>query len=48
MEYKELALKIELELSTVDNFQGEEAEIVIIFTVRCNPRGKTGFLKIFN
>ncbi|KAI8920392.1 hypothetical protein DFJ77DRAFT_497413 [Powellomyces hirtus] len=35
-------------LSTVDNFQGEEANVVVVSTVRCNLRGRTGFLKISN
>lgn len=35
-------------LSTVDNFQGEEADVVIISTVRSNPQGRTGFLQISN
>lgn len=35
-------------LSTVDNFQGEEADVVIVSTVRNNPQGKTGFLQIPN
>ncbi|KAJ3150080.1 hypothetical protein HDU86_006703 [Geranomyces michiganensis] len=35
-------------LSTVDNFQGEEANVVVISTVRCNTSGRTGFLKIDN
>ncbi|KAJ3021022.1 hypothetical protein HKX48_009341 [Thoreauomyces humboldtii] len=35
-------------LSTVDNFQGEEANVVVISTVRCNDNGRTGFLKIDN
>ena len=35
-------------LATVDNFQGEEAEIVIISTVRSNRQRRTGFLKIDN
>jgi hypothetical protein len=35
-------------LATVDNFQGEEAEIVLISTVRCNHQNRTGFLKIAN
>jgi superfamily I DNA and/or RNA helicase len=33
-----------LRLSTVDNFQGEEADIVLISTVRNNPKGNIGFL----
>src|SRR3990167_1523210 len=35
-------------LSTVDNFQGEEATIVLISTVRCNPEKRIGFLKNSN
>ena len=31
-------------LSTVDNFQGEEADIVIVSTVRCNKSRKIGFM----
>ncbi|GAB5368268.1 hypothetical protein AAMO2058_001304500 [Amorphochlora amoebiformis] len=37
-----------IRLATVDNFQGEEAKVVIISTVRCNPNGSVGFLKISN
>lgn len=32
-------------LATVDNFQGEEADLVIVSTVRCNRNSRTGFLK---
>ncbi|KAF5980459.1 NFX1-type zinc finger-containing protein [Fusarium coicis] len=35
-------------LATVDNFQGEEAKVVIISLVRSNPRHKLGFLKTSN
>ncbi|EXK49644.1 hypothetical protein FOMG_02133 [Fusarium oxysporum f. sp. melonis 26406] len=35
-------------LATVDNFQGEEAKVVIISLVRSNPRHKMGFLKTSN
>ncbi|KAI0563256.1 DNA2/NAM7 helicase [Gracilaria domingensis] len=42
------SLKDCLRLSTVDNFQGEEAEIVLVSTVRCNDRGSVGFLKFSN
>lgn len=35
-------------LATVDNFQGEEADLVIVSSVRCNPKGRTGFLKSDN
>ncbi|KND02782.1 uncharacterized protein SPPG_08964 [Spizellomyces punctatus DAOM BR117] len=45
---KNLRIEDRVRLSTVDNFQGEEAEIVIISTVRCNRAYRTGFLKIDN
>ncbi|KAF5570747.1 NFX1-type zinc finger-containing protein [Fusarium phyllophilum] len=35
-------------LATVDNFQGEEAKVVIISLVRSNPRHKLGFLRTSN
>ncbi|EPS45810.1 hypothetical protein H072_257 [Dactylellina haptotyla CBS 200.50] len=35
-------------ISTIDNFQGEEAEVVIISLVRSNKEGKCGFLKTSN
>lgn len=35
-------------LSTVDNFQGNEATVVFISTVCCNDDGHSGFLKISN
>jgi hypothetical protein len=35
-------------LSTVDNFQGEEAKVVIISLVRSNEEKKPGFLKTHN
>ncbi|CAK4146097.1 unnamed protein product [Aphanomyces euteiches] len=35
-------------LATVDNFQGNEAQLVIVSTVRSNQKGQTGFLKVFN
>ena len=37
-----------LRLSTIDNFQGEEAKIVILSTVRSNADEKVGFLKTPN
>jgi hypothetical protein len=45
---KSVKLQERVRLSTVDNFQGEEADVVIISTVRCNNGGHTGFLKISN
>jgi hypothetical protein len=37
-----------LKVATVDNFQGEEAKIVIISLVRSNRENKCGFLKTHN
>ena len=37
-----------LRIATVDNFQGEEAKVVIISLVRSNPQNKCGFLKTSN
>ncbi|RDW81247.1 uncharacterized protein DSM5745_04804 [Aspergillus mulundensis] len=37
-----------LRMATVDNFQGEEATVVIISLVRSNPRQNCGFLKTPN
>ncbi|KAK8137438.1 hypothetical protein PG984_002931 [Apiospora sp. TS-2023a] len=34
-----------IELSSIDGFQGREADIVVLVTVRCNERGEIGFLK---
>jgi hypothetical protein len=45
---KTVSLNRCIRLATVDNFQGEEAKVVIISTVRNNVRGRTGFLKIEN
>lgn len=35
-------------LATVDNFQGEEAKVIIISLVRSNPQNKCGFLSTSN
>lgn len=35
-------------LATVDNFQGEEAKVVIVSLVRSNPHQKAGFLRTKN
>ena len=37
-----------LRISTVDNFQGEEAKVVVISLVRSNPERKCGFLRTTN
>ncbi|KAF4952284.1 hypothetical protein FSARC_12690 [Fusarium sarcochroum] len=37
-----------LRLATVDNFQGEEAKIIVVSLVRNNPLGKVGFLRTEN
>ena len=37
--------KIEIEVSSIDAFQGKEKDFVIINTVRSNPNGEIGFLK---
>lgn len=37
-----------LRLATIDNFQGEEAKIVILSTVRSNAKKRVGFLKTPN
>ncbi len=37
-----------LRLATVDNFQGEEAKVVIVSLVRSNPKRNVGFLKTPN
>ncbi|KAF8417390.1 hypothetical protein EV426DRAFT_645842 [Tirmania nivea] len=42
------ALLSELRLATVDNFQGEEAKVIVISLVRCNPGHRCGFLKTSN
>ncbi|KAK7955322.1 hypothetical protein PG988_016016 [Apiospora saccharicola] len=34
-----------IEVSSIDGFQGREADIVILVTVRCNERGEIGFLR---
>ena len=37
-----------LRLATIDNFQGEEAKVIILSTVRSNPEDRIGFLKTSN
>ena len=43
--YKILVESGQLFLSTIDGFQGREADVVIFCTVRSNDRGSLGFLK---
>ncbi|CAF0839837.1 unnamed protein product [Brachionus calyciflorus] len=38
----------EIKVSTVDNFQGEENDIILLSLVRSNSNGKIGFLNIHN
>lgn len=44
---KSSALKA-LKVATIDNFQGEEAKVVVISLVRSNPNNKCGFLRTSN
>ncbi|KAJ5264543.1 hypothetical protein N7505_007336 [Penicillium chrysogenum] len=37
-----------LRLATVDNFQGEEAKVIVVSLVRSNAKRKVGFLRIEN
>ena len=36
---------LDIEIATVDSFQGRERDIVVYSTVRSNPRGEIGFLR---
>ncbi|KAF8467382.1 hypothetical protein BDZ91DRAFT_145083 [Kalaharituber pfeilii] len=47
-EVRKGSLLSELRLATVDNFQGEEAKVIVISLVRCNPAHRCGFLKTSN
>jgi hypothetical protein len=37
-----------LRIATIDNFQGEEAKVIVISLVRSNPQNKCGFLNASN
>ncbi|KAK0931386.1 hypothetical protein LTR91_000335 [Friedmanniomyces endolithicus] len=37
-----------IRVATVDNFQGEEAKVVVVSLVRCNSKNNPGFLKTSN
>ena len=39
---------VDIKVSTVDNFQGEENDIILLSLVRSNTLGKIGFLNIHN
>ena len=39
---------LDVRISTIDNFQGEESDIVLISLVRSNDSGKAGFMAVSN
>jgi hypothetical protein len=45
IEGREEAVPGHVRVSTVDNFQGEEARVVIVSLVRSNPESRIGFLR---
>ncbi|KAF8465538.1 P-loop containing nucleoside triphosphate hydrolase protein [Kalaharituber pfeilii] len=45
---KQADLLSEVRVATVDNFQGEEAKVIVISLVRSNSKHKCGFLKTSN
>lgn len=45
---KQSSLLNAIRLATIDNFQGEEAKVVVISLVRSNAEGKCGFLRTSN
>ncbi|KAI0013665.1 hypothetical protein F4779DRAFT_625159 [Xylariaceae sp. FL0662B] len=45
---RKTALLEQVRVATVDNFQGEEAKVIIISLVRSNPQNRCGFLSTSN
>lgn len=43
--FQVLATKVEIEVNTIDSFQGQERDIIYISLVRSNAEGEIGFLK---
>ncbi|KAF1994313.1 P-loop containing nucleoside triphosphate hydrolase protein [Amniculicola lignicola CBS 123094] len=48
IQIKKTTLLNALRIATVDNFQGEEAKVIVVSLVRSNPERKCGFLKTSN
>ena len=44
---REQALMVELEISTVDKYQGRDKDVILLSLVRSNPSGKVGRLAVF-
>jgi superfamily I DNA and/or RNA helicase len=43
--FQQLATRLEIEVNTIDSFQGQERDIIYISLVRSNSEGEIGFLK---
>lgn len=44
-EYSQLPLSYDIDISTIDSFQGQERDIIFLSLVRSNDEGNLGFLK---
>jgi len=44
-EFSQLKISYDIDISTIDSFQGQERDIICISLVRSNDEGKIGFLK---